>query len=87
MIPVRCFTCNKVLGNKHDTFCALKDADVPYEEIWKRLGLTRTCCKMIMRTYVDLTDKLMVYQDYDPCQYIEIRKHCISDKPRVYNAI
>ena len=74
MLPVRCFTCNKVLANKGLTFEKLKTDGVPMEKIWEHLGLTRTCCRMIMVSNVDLTDQLMEYSDYAPSKYVEIRK-------------
>ena len=92
MLPVRCYTCNKVLGNKGATFEKMKNSGVEMKEIWEKLGLTRQCCKTIMITYVDLTDQMMQYEDYNPCKYVEIRKHASVDssgksKPRVYQAV
>ena len=75
MLPVRCFTCNKVLANKGTTFEKMKIEEKPMEEIWQVLGLTRPCCRMIMISHVDLTDKMMEYTEYNPCKYIEIRNH------------
>ncbi len=75
MLPVRCFTCNKVLANKGQTFEKMKKVETPMEEIWQALGLTRPCCRMIMISHVDLTDKMMEYTEYNPCKYIEIRNH------------
>ncbi|MHA1974280.1 MAG: RpoN/RPB10 RNA polymerase subunit family protein [Candidatus Hodarchaeales archaeon] len=92
MLPVRCYTCNKVLGNKGATFDMMKKTGVELKEIWEALGLTRQCCKTIMITHVDLTDELLKYENYNPCKYVEIRKTAPVDgsgkaKPRVYQAI
>lgn len=92
MLPVRCYTCNKVLGNKGATFEKLKNSGLEMEEIWANLGLKRQCCKTIMITHVDLTDEMMEYDDYNPCKYVEIRKTAPVDssgksKPRVYQAV
>ena len=74
MLPVRCFTCNKVLGNKERTFKTLQEKEVPMKKIWENLGLSRFCCQMIMLSHVDLTDQMMAYSDYKPSKYVEIRK-------------
>lgn len=75
MLPIRCFTCNKVLANKGATFEALKSEGKEYPEIWNTLGLKRMCCQIIMMTHVDNTDEMMVYDNYNPCKYVEIRRH------------
>ena len=45
MIPVRCFTCNKVIANKWETYQYLKRQNVPIPEIYKILKIRRFCCK------------------------------------------
>ena len=74
MLPIRCFSCNKVLANKGTTFHTLQKQEVPFPVIWGKLGLTRMCCRSVMLSYVDVTDELMKYCDYNPSKYIEIRK-------------
>jgi len=52
MIPIRCYTCNKVtghLGKKYDELLITMDAGKALDE----LGLSRYCCRRIMLTYVD----------------------------------
>lgn len=75
MLPIRCFSCNKVLANKGTTFSSLRNEKVPMNVIWEKLGLTRMCCRSIMISHVDVSDELMAYCDYNPSKYIEIRKH------------
>ena len=75
MLPIRCFSCNKVLANKGTTFTTLRSEKVPMNIIWEKLGLTRMCCRSIMIGHVDVSDELMAYCDYNPSKYIEIRKH------------
>ena len=62
IIPVRCFTCGKVTGNKWE----------PYKEYIKimtqaealdKLGLKRYCCRRMITTHVDLIDKILLYDD------------------------
>ena len=39
IIPVRCFTCNKVVGNKWKTFEKLRSENVSHEKIFKLLAI------------------------------------------------
>ena len=75
MFPVRCFTCNKVLGHYWTQLEQFR-RDHPHEEerdyvsFFQKLGLRRYCCKKIFMTYTD-TD-----QEFDPSIHegiIEIR--------------
>ena len=47
MLPIRCFTCNKVLANKGATFEALKSEGKEYPEIWNTLGLKECAVKLL----------------------------------------
>lgn len=68
--PIRCFTCNKVLGNKYKRYQSLivelqgaatatKSAEALALD---QLGLHRYCCRRMMLTHVDLYDRLMQYE-------------------------
>jgi DNA-directed RNA polymerases I, II, and III subunit RPABC5 len=63
MIPVRCFTCNKVIGNKWEKYEKLLEDGNSAKDTFKKLGLKRSCCKRMFLTNVDITDKLMEYND------------------------
>ena len=61
IIPVRCFTCNKVTGNKYGRYLELKNAGMEFENIMLELGMTRMCCKRIFLTQVDCADEFSKY--------------------------
>jgi DNA-directed RNA polymerase subunit N (RpoN/RPB10) len=52
MIPVRCFTCGKVLGNLENKFDTMLQQGKEKKEIFEELRLTRYCCKMVMISYI-----------------------------------
>lgn len=53
-IPVRCFTCNKVLGHLWKRYSDQKKAGIPEEIILNNLGLKRYCCRRMLITHIDL---------------------------------
>lgn len=71
IIPVRCFTCGKVIGNLWEIYQqlikvgdpALGDKSVPLSEAeaLDKLKLTRYCCRRMMLTHVDIIDELLKY--------------------------
>ena len=66
IIPVRCFTCGKVTGNKYNRFITLKEAGMPFEGIMKELNMTRMCCKRIFHTHVDCGEEFAKYDTLPP---------------------
>lgn len=62
LIPVRCFTCGKVLAGKYTTYRKLVDKDGMLEEdALDLLGFKNMCCRGTMMTNVDLIDTLLLY--------------------------
>ncbi|ORZ10049.1 DNA-directed RNA polymerase I, II, and III subunit RPABC5 [Lobosporangium transversale] len=61
IIPVRCFSCGKVIGNKWDHYLSLLQADFSEGDALDSLGLKRYCCRRMVLTHVDLIEKLLHY--------------------------
>jgi DNA-directed RNA polymerase subunit N len=61
--PVRCFTCNKVIGGyeqKYET--ELANGSNP-KQILDNLGILRYCCRRMFLGHVNLIDQLILYSD------------------------
>lgn len=63
IIPVRCFTCNKVIGNKWESWCQYTKEGLPVEEIFIKIGLRRYCCRRILLTHIEILDKMLLYTE------------------------
>jgi DNA-directed RNA polymerase I, II, and III subunit RPABC5 len=62
IIPVRCFTCGKVVANKWEKYQELLETN-EYEknEILDILDLKKYCCRRMILTHVELIEKLLNY--------------------------
>ena len=61
LIPVRCYSCNKVVGNKWISYNKKLDEGISTKDALDQLGLKRMCCRRIILTHVELIDKLIEY--------------------------
>ena len=63
IIPVRCFTCGKVLGQVYEKYLFLLDQQKTEAEALEELGLRRYCCRRVVLSTVPLIDKLLKYPE------------------------
>jgi DNA-directed RNA polymerase I, II, and III subunit RPABC5 len=61
IIPIRCFTCGKVIGNKWEAYLGPMQADYQQGDTLDALGLKRYCCRRMLLCHVDLIEKLLNY--------------------------
>lgn len=69
IIPVRCFSCGKVVGDKWEAYLRLLEGDMEEGAALTELGLRRYCCRRMVLTHVDLIEKILQYN----------RKSCPGD--------
>lgn len=60
IIPVRCFTCGKVIGNKWEKYQELI-AEYEEKDVLDMLGMNRYCCRRMLLTHTELINKLLKY--------------------------
>jgi DNA-directed RNA polymerase I, II, and III subunit RPABC5 len=65
IIPIRCFTCGKVTGDKWEPYQEMLKDGICEKEALDKLGLKRYCCRRILLTHVELIDKMLNYVDYE----------------------
>nr|POE62533.1 dna-directed rna polymerases i, ii, and iii subunit rpabc5 [Quercus suber] len=67
IIPIRCFSCGKVVADLYERYMVFvqKDENGQQEladgDALDRLGLQRYCCRRMVLTHVDLIEKLLKY--------------------------
>ena len=68
LIPIRCFTCGKVTGNKWEAYLRLlSDQTTTAKSALDQLGLRRYCCRRILLCHVDLAGRILNFDSFvDP---------------------
>ncbi len=61
IIPVRCFTCGKVIGDSFETYVQRIEMGEEPNEILDSLGIERYCCRKMLISHADLIDEVMSY--------------------------
>lgn len=63
MVPVRCFTCGKVVGEHWEEFSArTEEGDADPADVLDDLGIERHCCRRMLVSHRDLVDVVSPYQ-------------------------
>jgi len=59
IIPVRCFSCGRVVGDKWEPFLRRVQAGEHPSDVLDDLGLTRYCCRRMILSHVEIIDDLI----------------------------
>lgn len=59
IIPVRCFTCGKVIGGLYQTYLKRVQLGEDPQQVLDDLGLTRYCCRRMIVAHADLVDEVI----------------------------
>ena len=61
MIPVRCFTCGKVIGDKWEEFKKRVIEGEDTGKVLDKLGMDRYCCRRMFISHVEVLEELLKY--------------------------
>ena len=61
MIPIRCFTCGKVVGDKWEEYDRRVKSGEKSNKILDDLGLTRYCCRRMLISNIEIIDEVLKY--------------------------
>lgn len=63
IIPVRCFSCGRVIGDKWEEFQErTEEHNEDAKDVLDDLGVDSYCCRSLMLTHVDLIDDVAQYK-------------------------
>jgi DNA-directed RNA polymerase subunit N len=61
MIPIRCFTCGTLIGDKFSSFQSRVAAGEDPAKVLDSLGLKRYCCRRMLISSVDVIDQVLPF--------------------------
>ncbi len=64
MIPVRCFTCGMLIGDKFAPFQARVKAGEDPAKVLDDLGIKRYCCRRMLISSVDVIDQVLPFHSH-----------------------
>lgn len=63
MLPVRCFTCNKVIAHKEKKYNDMVKSGMKKDDVLDSLNMKRYCCRRMFLGHVDINDQLLLYSN------------------------
>jgi DNA-directed RNA polymerase subunit N len=63
IVPVRCFSCGKVIGDKWEDFKKRVEAGENPAEVLDSLGVTRYCCRRMLLGHVEIIDDVLKFYE------------------------
>lgn len=64
IIPIRCFSCGKPIGQFWEDFKARVEKGEDRKKILDELGLERYCCRAVFLGHVDLIDTVAEFKKF-----------------------
>ncbi|NLL94786.1 MAG: DNA-directed RNA polymerase subunit N [Thermoplasmatales archaeon] len=59
IIPVRCFTCGKVVGSAYPEYARRVSMGESPEKVLDEIGLERYCCRRMIISHADLIKEVL----------------------------
>ena len=63
LIPIRCFTCGSLIGDKYDEFRRRIDESQDPRNVLDDLGVMRYCCRRMLLSNIDTVDEVLPYYE------------------------
>jgi DNA-directed RNA polymerase subunit N len=64
IIPVRCFTCGKLIADKWEDFDRRVKAGEDAKKVLDSLGVKRYCCRRMILSHIEISDSILrFYQE------------------------
>ncbi|MEK6977400.1 MAG: DNA-directed RNA polymerase subunit N [Candidatus Hydrothermarchaeota archaeon] len=66
IIPVRCFSCGGVIGDKYEEFKTRIEKKESPKEVLDSLGIKRYCCRRMILSQIDFVDEVIRFDETGP---------------------
>jgi DNA-directed RNA polymerase subunit N len=63
IIPVRCFTCGKLIADKWEEFTQRVNAGEDSKKVLDSLGVTRYCCRRMILGHIEISDYILRFYE------------------------
>jgi len=63
IIPVRCFTCGKLIGDKWEEFASRVRGGENAGDVLDSLGIKRYCCRRMLLAHVEIIDEVIRFHE------------------------
>ncbi len=63
IIPVRCFTCGKLIADKWEEFNQRVNAGEDSKKVLDSLGVTRYCCRRMILGHIEISDNVLQFYE------------------------
>ncbi len=64
IIPVRCFTCGAVIGDKWEEFNRRVKAGEDPGKVLDELGVKKYCCRRMLLSHVEIIDEILEFSKF-----------------------
>lgn len=61
IIPVRCFSCGKLIGDKWEEYARRVKAGEDAGLVLDSLGITKYCCRRMLLSHVEVIDEILKF--------------------------
>ncbi|MCK5627879.1 DNA-directed RNA polymerase subunit N [Candidatus Bathyarchaeota archaeon] len=63
IIPVRCFTCGKLVGDQWEEFSSRVKAGEQAKDVLDSMGFKRYCCRRMLLANVEIIDEVLHFYE------------------------
>ena len=63
IIPVRCFTCGSLIGDKWEDFARRVKQGEDSGRVLDSLGVKRYCCRRMLLSHVEIIDEILKFYE------------------------
>ena len=63
IIPIRCFSCGKLIGDKWEEYARRVKAGEDAGIVLDSLGITRYCCRRMLLSHVEVIDEILKFYE------------------------